>query len=144
MIGRLGEARIILHDEFREGNVAPATDNPGFIKACEAGLPTGHRIAHVRLDSASYQAGIFNYCEETGQTFAICARLDPPTQKAIAENPESAWKQYADCAIAETVHSRNETKNAFRLVVVRHKRQAELFDDAPRYHVFASNRVESA
>ena len=96
------------------------------------------------FDSASYQAGIFNCCEETGQTFAICARLDPPTQKAIAENPESAWKQYADCAIAETVHSRNETKNAFRLVVVRHKRQAELFDDAPRYYVIASNRVESA
>ena len=38
----------------------------------------------------------------------------------------------------------NDTKKAFRLIVVKHKRQAELFDDHPRYHVIASNRVESA
>jgi hypothetical protein len=35
------------------------------------------------------------------------------------------------------------TDKAFRLIVVRYKRQADLFDDRPRYHVIASNRVES-
>ena len=144
MIGHLAEAGIVIHDEFREGNIAPATDNLGFIQACEARLPKGHRIAHVRLDSAGYQAGIFNHCEDTGKTFAIGARLDGPTQQAIAEIPESAWKHYADCAVAETLHSMSGTKKAFRLIVVKHKRQAELFDDAPKYHVIASNRVESA
>ena len=143
MIGHLAEAGIVIHDEFREGNVAPATDNLGFIQACEARMPTGHRIANVRLDSAGYQAGIFNYCEDTGKTFAIGGRLDTATQKAIADIPESEWKHYADCAVAETLHSMNETKKAFRLIVVKHKRQAELFDDSPRYHVIASNRSES-
>ena len=38
----------------------------------------------------------------------------------------------------------NDTEKAFRLIVVKHKRQAELFDDHPRRHVIASNRVESA
>lgn len=142
MIGHLAEAGVVIHDEFREGNIAPATDNLGFIQACEARLPCGHRIAHVRLDSAGYQASIFNHCEESGKTFAIGARLDAPTQKAIAEIPESAWKHYADCAVAETLHSMNGTKKAFRLIVVKHKHQAELFDDKPRYHVIASNRVE--
>jgi len=37
----------------------------------------------------------------------------------------------------------NGTHNAFRLIVVKYKRQAELFDDKPRYHVIASNRIES-
>lgn len=143
MIGHLAEAGVIIHDEFREGNIAPATDNLGFIKACEARLPKGHRIAHVRLDAAGYQAGILNHCEDTGKTFAIGARLDAPTQKTIAEIPDTAWKHYADCAVAETVHSMNDTKKAFRLIVVKHKRQAELFDDKPRYHVIASNRDES-
>lgn len=143
MIGHLAEAGVVIHEEFREGNIAPATDNLEFIQACEARMPNGHRIAHVRLDSAGYQAGIFNYCEDTGKTFAIGGRLDAPTQKAIAEIPEADWKHYADCAVAETVHSMNETKNAFRLIVVKHERQAELFDDKPRYHVIASNRVES-
>ena len=143
MIGHLAEAGIILHEEFREGNVAPATANLEFIKACEARMPSGHRIAHVRLDSAGYQAGIFNDCEDSGKTFAIGARLDAPTFKAIDAIPDSAWKQYADCAVAETLHSMNDTKKAFRLIVVKHTRQAELFEDKPRVHVIASNRVES-
>lgn len=143
MIGHLAEAGIVLHDEFREGNVAPATDNLEFIKACEARLPKGHVISRVRLDSAGYQASIFNYCEATGKTFAIGARLDAPTLAAIAALPESAWKHYADCAVAETLHSMNGTSKAFRLIVVKHQRQADLFEDKPRYHVIASNRVES-
>lgn len=143
MIGHLAEAGVVIHEEFREGNIAPATDNLGFIQACEARLPKGHRIAHVRLDSAGYQASIFNHCEATGKTFAIGARLDAPTRKAIAEIPESAWKHYADCAVAETLHSMSETKKAFRLIVVKHKRQIELFDDQPKVHVIASNRIES-
>lgn len=143
MIGHLAEAGVVIHDEFREGNIAPATGNLEFIKACEARMPKGHIIANVRLDSAGYQAGIFNYCEDTGKTFAIGGRLDKPTQQAIAEIPESAWKHYPDCAVAETLHSMNGTKKAFRLIVVKYKRQAELFDDAPKYHVIASNRAES-
>lgn len=66
MIGHLAEAGIVIHDEFRAGNIAPATANLEFIKACEARLPKGHAIAHVRLDSASYQADIFNYLDSTG------------------------------------------------------------------------------
>lgn len=144
IVGHLAEAGVIIYDEFREGNVAPATDNLGFIKACEARLPKGHRIAHVRLDAAGYQADIFNDCEDTGKTFAIGARLDAATRQVIAAIPESAWRHYADCAVAETQHSMNGTKTAFRLIVVRNQRQGDLFDDAPRYHVIASNRVESA
>lgn len=143
MIGHLAEAGIIIHDEFREGNVAPAADNLGFIKACEARLPKGHRITQVRLDSAGYQAGIFNYCEATGKTFAIGGHLDKPTQQAIAEIPETAWTHYADCEVAETLHSMNDTHNAFRLIVVRYPHQGDLFHDKPRYHVIASNRDES-
>ena len=144
MIGHLAEAGVVIHDEFREGHIAPATQNLEFIQACEARLPKGHRIAQVRLDSAGYQADIFNYCEDTGKTFAIGGRLDAPTLQAIAEIPETSWKRYADCAVAETVHSMNDTRKSFRLIVVKYPRQAELFDDAPKYHVIASNRVESA
>lgn len=143
MIGHLAEAGMVIHDEFREGNIAPATENLEFIKACEARMPRGHVIAHVRLDSAGYQSDIFNYCEDTGKTFAIGGRLDKPTQQAIADIPESAWKHYPDCALAETLHSMGETKKAFRLIVVKYQQQGELFDDASRHHVIASNRVES-
>jgi hypothetical protein len=96
------------------------------------------------LTPTGYQANIFNYCEKTGKTFAIGGRLDEPTLKAIEAIPESGWKHYADCAIAETTHSMNDTHKAFRLIVVKYKHQAELFDDKPKCHVIASNRIESA
>lgn len=37
----------------------------------------------------------------------------------------------------------NDTPKAFRLIVVQYKHQADLFDGKPRYHVIASNRIES-
>lgn len=146
MIGHLAEAGVVIHDEFRAGNVAPATDNLGFIKACEAQLPAGHRITRVRLDAAGYQAGIVNYCESNGKSFAIGGQLDGPTREAIAALPDSAWQRHSQrpgCWLAETLHCMNDTEQAFRLIVVRHEHQGDLFDDRTRDHVIVSNRVES-
>ena len=144
MVGHLAEAGVVIHDDFRAGNVAPASANLGFVKACEARLPKGHTLTAVRADSASYQADLFNDCEKTGKTFAIGGRLDAPTLAAIAAIPESAWTHYTDCAVAETVHSMEHTDKAFRLIVVRYHHQAELLEeDRPRYHVIASNRSGS-
>ena len=131
MVGHLAEAGVVIHDDFRAGNVAPASANLDFVKACESRLPKGHRLAAVRTDSASYQANLFNYCEETGRTFPIGGRLDAPTLAAIAAIPESAWTQYADCAVAETVHSMEVTHKAFRLIVVRYRHQADLLEEDP-------------
>jgi hypothetical protein len=145
MVGHLAEAGVVIHDEFRAGNVPPAQANLAFLAACEERLPRGHRIAAIRADSASYQAGIFNYCEATGKTFAIGGRLDASTLAAIAAIPESAWMQYADCAVAETVHSMARTDHAFRLLVVRYPQQGDLLEcGRPRYHVIASNRAGTA
>jgi hypothetical protein len=144
MVGHLAETGVVVHEEFREGNVAPATRNLEFLRACEARLPAGHRIAHVRMDAAGYQAEVFNHCEEYGQTFAIGGRLDAAAQAVVAALPESAWTHYPDCAVAETTHSMKETTKAFRLIVVKYPRQAQLFGaEAPRVHLIASNRRES-
>ena len=121
MVGHLAEAGVVIHDDFRAGNVAPASANLDFVKTCEARLPKDHTLTAVRADSANYQADLFNYCEETGKTFAIGGRLDAPTLAAIAAIPDAAWTHYADCAVAETVHS----------------------EDRPRYHVIAGNRSGS-
>ncbi len=146
MIGHLAEVGLVIGDEFREGNVAPATDNLGFIKACESQLPAGHQITQLRLDAAGYQAAIFNYCEHNGQTFAIGGQLDGPTREAIAAIPTADWHRHGKrpgCWIAETLHCMNDTDQAFRLIVVQHEHQGDLFNNQPHSHVIASNRVES-
>lgn len=147
MIGHLAEAGVVIHEAFRAGNVAPATANLGFIKACEAQLPEGHRITRVRLDSAGYQARIFNYCDKTNKAFAIGGHLDGPTREVIDAIPETDWHRHTDspgCWLAETLHCMNDTDQAFRLIVVKHEHQGDLFDAlGARYHVIASNRAES-
>ncbi len=70
----MAENGLIVGDEFREGNAAPAAGNQEFIQYCEQQLPAGKRIVAVRADSAAYQATIFNACEEKQQRFGALAR----------------------------------------------------------------------
>jgi hypothetical protein len=147
MVGHLAETGLVVGDDFRDGNVAPAADNLAFIHTCEAQLPQGHKVTAVRADSATYQAAVLDYCESTGKTYAIGARRDQAVRAAIAALPEAAWAPWRDGEIAETIHTMNGTQHAFRLIIVRQGRQRELFeaDASPyRYSVIASNRTEDA
>jgi hypothetical protein len=146
IVGHLAENGLVLGDEFRAGNVAPAARNLAFIKHCVRQLPKGKSITALRSDSAAYQANIINYCEQEGIQFAIGADLDEAVLGAITAIPEKAWKAYKNGYIAETVHSMEKTEHAFRLIVIRRPYQGTLFaeeDTRLKYTVLASNRIES-
>ena len=80
----------MLGDEFREGNVAPASRNLEFLKYCERQMPKGKRIKALRSDSAGYQAEIINHCEGSGVEFAIGADLDEAVLGAIKAIPKDS------------------------------------------------------
>jgi hypothetical protein len=147
IVGHLAENGLVVGDEFREGNVAPATRNLAFIKHCVRQMPKGKRITALRSDSAAYQAEIINYCEGNGIQFAIGADLDPSVLTAIEAIPESDWKPYKNGSIAETIHCMAKTDEAFRLIVIRRPYQGTLFseeNERMKYTVIATNRTESA
>ncbi len=146
IVGHLAENGLVVGDEFRDGNVSPATRNLAFIKHCSRQMPTGKRITALRSDSAAYQAEIINYCEQERIRFAIGADLDQAVLKAIAAIPEHDWKPYQNGSIAETVHSMEKTEEAFRLIVIRRPSQATLFteDEKIKYTAIATNRTWSA
>jgi hypothetical protein len=147
MVGHLAENGLVLGDEFREGNVAPAARNLAFIKHCVRQLPKGTRITALRSDSAAYQADIINYCAQKGIQFAIGADLDEAVVGAIQAIPEKEWKPYKNGYIAETIHSMEKTETAFRLIVIRRPYQGTLFaaeDTRLKYTVIATNRIEPA
>jgi hypothetical protein len=147
IVGHLAENGFVVGDEFREGNVAPATRNLAFIKYCVRQMPTGKKITALRSDSAAYQAEIINYCEVNGIQFAIGADLDPAVLTAIAAIPENDWKPYKNGSIAETIHCMEKTDTSFRLIVIRRPYQGTLFfeeDERMKYTVIATNRTESA
>ncbi|CAL1242033.1 transposase [Candidatus Methylocalor cossyra] len=55
LVGTLAENGLIVGEQFREGNAAPAVGNLEFIRYCEQQLPEGQRIVAVRADSAAYR-----------------------------------------------------------------------------------------
>jgi len=141
MVGHLAENGLIVGDEFREGNVAPASRNLAFIKYCVRQMPKGERITALRSDSAAYQADSINYCEENGIYFAIGADLDTSVLTAIEAIPEDDWKPYKNGYIAETIHCMEKTEEAFRLIVIRRPYQGTLFseeDERVKYTVIAT------
>jgi len=145
MVGHLAENSLVVHEEFRKGNEAPASRNMAFIKSCVANMPKGKRIAYLRADAATYQATVINYCERKGILYAIGAKQDAAVKATIAAIPEDRWLPWRDGEIASTVHCMNDTE-AFTLVVVRKGRQLEL-DGAGSgwvYHAVATNRPDDA
>ena len=144
---------LIVADEFREGNVPAGAEAVAFLEKCALKVPVGKRLGAVRSDSAWYQAEVFNWCQERAVRFAICADQDSAVKEAIRSIDASEWKAYrGDREIAETVHTMNGTKQAFRLVVLRWpKEQPELcllawpepFDPEPYfYHAIAVGGME--
>jgi hypothetical protein len=147
IVGHLAENGLVLGDEFRAGNESPGSRNLEFIKYCSAQMPRGKRIAHLRSDSAAYQAAVLNWCEAKSVSFAIGADLDAAVSAAIRSIPNHDWRPYEDGHITETVHSMEKTKKAFRLIVIRRPVQRDFFepeDARERHTVIASNRVETA
>jgi len=140
-----------VHHEFRAGNEPAGTGAVEFLEGCEAQLPAGEKV-YVRSDSAFYQAAVMNHCWERQETFTITADQDCAVKAVIRQIAESDWKAYrtregmaTEREIAETVHCLNQTRQSFRLIVVRWKNaQPSLFEAQDYgYHAVASNREAS-
>jgi len=117
IIGHINGGYIIDVD-FRNGNVAPADRNLEFIKQCVLQLPIGKKFDRVRIDSAGYQAEIFNYCDEQNMKFTISGRLDSSVKDSIKKITN--WERLSNNEqIAEFYHTMNKAKNAFRMIVVK-------------------------
>jgi hypothetical protein len=147
ILGHLAESGLVVAWEFREGNVPPAKENVEFYRQCKASMPAGKRITAFRADAASYQGDLFDELAEDKVAYAVGGRLDKATLEGINAIRPEQWRPYQDGWIAETVHTMNEMKTAFRLVVIKRPAQPGLFgDESPsdRYHVIASNRGETA
>jgi|SRR3990172_3640911 len=146
--GYLAENGLKIYEEFREGNESPSKGLLEALKECQRRMPQGKKIKRFRSDSAAYQAGIINHCEEDQIEYTITADQDSAVKKAIEAIPAEDWKPMKDrdgAWIAETVHSMEHTKKAFRLIVLKERElQLSLWGEGPkeRYHAVASNFPE--
>lgn len=135
--------------EFREGNRAPQEGNAEAVKEMYERLARWGKRMRLCSDSAGYQAEVFNFCGEKGITFCIAADQDSAVREAIREIPEGEWRPRPAGAageeIAETVHSMEKTREAFRLVVVRKPNERpDLYEGKWRYFALATNAEETS
>ena len=143
MLGFLFENGICLYNEFREGNISPASNHVDFYKKCKNNMPKGKRIKYFRADSASYQSSLINLLEEDDVKWGITADLDSSVKKAIKSIKEWIRPQGLDFEIAEIIHCTNKTDKAFRLIIKReYRKQPDLFEGQYFYHAIATNLEE--
>ena len=80
-------------------------------------LRSRHRF---RADSASYQAEIFNYCDEEKILFTVSGQKDKSVMYEISNIADDQWERLNDREqIAEFMHTMKEAKNAFRMIVIK-------------------------
>jgi len=92
------EQGIILHTEFRDGNVPAGYEQLRIFKEALACLPENVEKVKLRSDTAGYQHELLRYCE-TGENkrfgrieFGTGCDVTQAFKKAVAQVPDSAWK----------------------------------------------------
>jgi hypothetical protein len=92
------EQGVVLHSEFRDGNVPAGYEQLRVLKQVLELLPEGVERVRLRSDTAAYQQELLRYCAggedpRFGRIeFAISCDVTEEFKKAVAEVEQSAWK----------------------------------------------------
>jgi hypothetical protein len=91
------EQGLLIHSEFRDGNVPAGYEQLRVLQEVLQQLPEGVVKVLLRSDSAGYQEDILEYCAE-GQNerfgvieFAIAARVSESFKQSVLQVPEEKW-----------------------------------------------------
>ena len=92
------EQQVVVHSEFRDGNVPAGFEQLRVLQQSLESLPEGVETVSVRSDSAGYQWDLLRYCAEGRSErfgviqFAVSADVTPAFRLAVHEVPEEGWK----------------------------------------------------
>ena len=133
------EQGVVLHSEFRDGNVGAGQDQLRVLREALEMLPEGVETVRLRSDSAGYQHPLLAYCEGGGSRFgriefAISCDVSPEFKKAVAEVPEEDWqdeyreiegqrektgRQWAEVCFVPDAISRSKKGREYRYLATR-------------------------
>jgi hypothetical protein len=147
------ELGLVIHDEFRDGNVPAGFRALEFTKEALAELPEGLQV-RVRSDSAFYDHRLLQYLRRRPNTdFAISADMSPELRAQVEALGESAWKplrtsrrdglvegrkEWAEVEfVPDEAGIRKDEKPDRYLAIRVRPAQGELFADGNAYHYYA-------
>ena len=122
------EQELILHTEFRDGNVPAGHEQLRVFKEALNQLPPGVEKVYLRSDTAGYQHDLLAYCEQARNEcfgrieFAIGANVTPEFRKAAAEAEE--WKpiegrEWAEVCFVPSAIGHSKKDPEYRYLAVR-------------------------
>ncbi len=91
------EQEMLLHSEFRDGNVNAGLEQKRLLEESLAILPLSVEKVMMRSDSAAYQEDVIRYCTEKKNKrfgiieFAISVKVTEAFRKAVLQVPEEDW-----------------------------------------------------
>jgi hypothetical protein len=92
------EQEMLLHSEFRDGNVNAGFDQLRLLKESLSLLPQGIKKVYVRSDSAGYQEDLLRYCAEGKDErfgvieFAVASKVTQAFKAAVLQVAENDWQ----------------------------------------------------
>jgi hypothetical protein len=92
------EQGLVVHSEFRDGNVPAGHEQLRVMREAAALLPAGVRKLYLRSDTAGYQQELLKYCAEGRDArfgvieFAIGADVTEEFKRAVAAVPAADWR----------------------------------------------------
>jgi hypothetical protein len=145
------EQDLIVHEEFRDGNVPAGCGNVRILERAVASLPPGITQTFLRGDSALYEQAVLAWCEAParGIGYAISADMSPHLHAEITRLPETAWqldraepeaiREWAEVPyVPEDGDHRKDRPCVRRYLAMRiRRRQGELFADGRTVKHFA-------
>jgi hypothetical protein len=157
------EQRLIVRDQFRDGNVPAGYEIGPFTLAAFDALPASVTERYFRSDTAGYDHKLLRELDRRSVKFAVSADICDAIRKECRALPPDAWKPISNAAgrvtdreVAEIVYVPDDAskiarsgERAFRYIVIRiptKERQLELFEPAPdgyKYFAIVTNRTES-
>jgi len=93
------EQGMVLHTEFRDGNVPAGYEQLRVFEEALEALPEGVKRVRMRSDTAGYQHDLLRWCEEGGSErfgrieFAVGCDVTEEFKAAVSEVAEGEWKK---------------------------------------------------
>lgn len=142
------EQDLVLHSEFRDGNVPAGHQQLRLLQESLEQLPEGVEKVFVRSDTAGYQKELLRYCAEGKHErfgvieFAIGANVTESFRRAVLEVPEEQWhpvlrtdcdgrqhttgQQWAEVCFVPTWAGHSKKGPAYRFVATRELMRRQL------------------
>jgi len=143
------EQDVILHDQFRDGQVPAGCGHGRVLEQAVGNLPQGITQLALRADSALYETAVLQWCEARKIAYAISADMSKQLQAEILHLSESAWqvereepeaiRSWAEVAYVPDDGDHRKARPCVRrsLAIRNQTRQGSLFADGSSVHYFA-------